>query len=63
MNDHEFQIEILKKIGNLERDLSFVKGVIEGRDHKTSLSKDNVSIGISCISLLVSVILVISRFV
>lgn len=61
MNGTEFQEKVLDRMSNIERDMAYVKGVIEGRDHSRSMFKDNVSIGISCVSLLVSAVLVLTR--
>lgn len=62
MNGDQFREEIIRRVGNVESDIAYIRGVLEGRDHKRSNVKDNLSIGISCVSLLVSALLVISRF-
>ena len=63
MNGVEFQDEMLKRMSGVERDLAYVKGIIEGRDHKNNLKKERFALGISCIALLVSIVLVVTRFV
>ena len=63
MNGIEFQDTILNKISNLERDVSYVKGVIEGRDHKSKIIKDNISISVAFLSLLVSAIIILSKVI
>ena len=61
MNDVEFRKEIISKVSNLERDLAYVRGVIEGSDKKKSDTKERASLYISCVSLSASVILVFSK--
>ena len=61
MNDVQFREEIISKVSNLERDLAFVRGVIEGADKKNTDTKERASLYISCISLTASIILVVSK--
>lgn len=61
MDNQKFQEESLSKISNLERDVAFIKGVIEGRDYKKVSNRDKLSISLSFLSLGVSIVLVLSR--
>ena len=61
MNDDKFKTELISRISNLERDLSYVKGTIEGREKGKSERKENFSIIVASVSLAASVLLVASK--
>ena len=61
MSPEEFQSEVINRLTNLETDLSFIKGVIEGKKERTSTSLNKISIGLSAIALIVSAILLYAR--
>ena len=61
MNNGDFQKEVIERLSNLESDVSFIKGVIEGRDYRSKQNRDRVSTYVAFISLGVSILLVASR--
>ena len=61
MNDDKFKTEVISKISNLERDLAYVKGKIEGRDYIKTQRKEDFSIIISSISLAAAMLLVAGK--
>ena len=61
MNDEKFKIEVISRISNVERDLAYVKGTMEGREKGKAERKDSFSIIIASISLATSVLLVASK--
>lgn len=61
MDNGEFQKEVLERLSNLETELAFIKGIIEGRDWKSNRLGGSVSIIIAVLSLGISAILVLTR--
>ena len=53
--DKDFQNEVLERLRNLENDLAFIRGKIEGRGDKVSSYKDKLAIIIAIGALLVAV--------
>ena len=51
-SDKDFQNEVLTRLRNLENDLAFIKGKIEGRSDKVSSYKDKLAIIIAISALL-----------
>ena len=61
MDNGEFQKEVLTRLSNLESDVAFIKGIIEGRDYRQKHKKDNMSTYVAFLSLGVSILLVASK--
>ena len=61
MNDEKFKSDLISRLSNVERDIAYIKGTIEGRNQGKSERKDNASLTIASISLIASVLLVVSK--
>lgn len=58
---NSYEKELLERVSHIEKDVAFIKGVIEGRDHTQSRHLDKVSIFLSVVAVLSSLVLVIDR--
>ena len=63
MSRDEFQSEVLNRLKQLETDVAFIKGNIEGRDHNKTQKKDRTSLFISISALVIAAIIAITRFI
>ena len=59
----DFQSEVLERLRQLESDVSFIKGNIEGRNHNETQKKDRASLFISIGALVIAAIIAITRFI
>ena len=61
MENGKFQVEVLGRLKKVENDVSFIKGMIEGKKERRISRNEKLTLGLSIVAVIVSIGVLVTR--